>query len=291
MNSAKKITIERITGSVGAVIGGVDMRSSVEPEAVAVVRQALVEHGVIFFRGQDISLDQFWAFMQNFGLPQKEESTGTDDDRAEEVQTADMSPTRHATAVWHADTTSLDEPPMATALRAVQPTPYGGDTCWSSMYAAWEGLSEPMRAMLDGLTAVHSIQPTVDRMGQFAPRYLEHYGPRHAPEQVHPVVLVHPETGRKALYVNESFTTRIVELSPEESTAVLGMLFRHIEKPDFTMRWKWTANDVAFWDNRCVQHYAVPDYTTSRVMQRIVLAGVRPGENAIRALSGEKLAA
>src|SRR5438445_13351133 len=99
MNSAKKITIERITGSVGAVIGGVDMRSSVDSEAVAVVRQALVEHGVIFFRGQDISLDQFWAFMQNFGLPQKEESTGTDDDRAEEGQTADMSPTTHATAV------------------------------------------------------------------------------------------------------------------------------------------------------------------------------------------------
>jgi taurine dioxygenase len=180
---------------------------------------------------------------------------------------------------------------MATALRAVQPTPYGGDTCWSSMYAAWEGLSEPMRAMLDGLTAVHSIQPTLDRMGQYSPRYLDNYAPRHAPEQVHPVVLTHPETGRKALYVNESFTTRIVELSAAESAALLTMLFRHIEKPDFTMRWKWTANDVAFWDNRCAQHYAVPDYSASRVMQRIVLAGVRPGENAVRAATGETLAA
>jgi taurine dioxygenase len=291
MNSASDISIQRITGNVGAVIGGLDIRAPMEADAVSLVREALVEHGVIFFQGQDIELDQFWAFMQNFGQPQKEESTGTDQDRPDEVQTADMSPTRHATAVWHADTTSLAEPPMATALRAVQPTPYGGDTCWSSMYAAWEALSEPVRAMLEGLTAVHSIQPTIDRMGQFAPRYLDHYGPRHAPEQIHPVVLTHPETGRKALYVNESFTMRIAELSPAESAALLAMLFRHVEKPDFIMRWKWTANDIAFWDNRCVQHYAVPDYSSARVMQRIVLAGVRPGENAIRALSGETLVA
>jgi len=270
--------LQRVTSSIGAVIEGVDLRSALPPEAVDFVRRALLDHGVIFFRNQDVTLEQYWAFMENFGQPQKEESTGTDRDRPEDVQTGDLSYTRHATAVWHADTTSLARPPIATALRAVQVPPFGGDTCWSSMYAAWEALSEPMKRMLDGLTAVHTIQLTFDRMGPYAPAFKANYLPRNAPEQVHPVVLAHPETGRKALYINESFTTRILELEPLESAAVLSLLFRHVERPDFTMRWKWSRNDLAFWDNRSVQHFAVPDYETTRLMQRIVLAGVRPGE-------------
>jgi len=277
MGAMSSLTRRPITTSVGAVIEGVDLRQKLAPETVRYVRQALLDHGVIFFRGQDINMNQFWAFMENFGFPQKEESTGTDHDRPEDVQTADLSPTRHATAVWHADTTSLAKPPIATALRAVKVPPFGGDTCWSSMYAAWEALSEPMRRMLDGLTAIHTVQLTVDRMKQFGQAFEAAYSARNAAEQIHPVVLTHPETGRKALYVNESFVTRIVELSAAESAALLPVLFRHIESPAFTMRWKWSPNDIAFWDNRAVQHFAVPDYETARVMQRIVLAGVRPG--------------
>jgi taurine dioxygenase len=144
------------------------------------------------------------------------------------------------------------------------------------MYAAYEALSEPTRRMLAGLTAVHSIEPTYDRMREYAQGFRIKYSERHAPEQVHPVVLTHPETGRKALYVSETFTTRIVELSSAESSAILKMLFRHVESPNFTMRWKWSPNDVALWDNRSVQHYAVPDYESARIMQRIVLAGDRP---------------
>jgi taurine dioxygenase len=146
------------------------------------------------------------------------------------------------------------------------------------MYAAWDALSPPMKQMLHGLTAVHSIDLTLSRMRQHGTGFEAAYGERNAPEQVHPVVLKHPETGRKALYVSETFTTRIVELEPPESAAVLSFLFRHVERPDFTMRWKWTPHDMAIWDNRSVQHYAVPDYETARVMQRIVLAGVKPGE-------------
>jgi taurine dioxygenase len=245
--------------------------------AVAAVRQALLDHGVIFLRDQDLTMEQYWAFMENFGVPHKEESTGTDQDTARDVMTGDLSYTRHGTAVWHADTTSLAKPPIATALRAVEVPPVGGDTCWSSMYAAWDALSEPMRRMLDGLTAVHTVDLTVERMREYGARFEESYTARNARQQIHPVVLTHPETGRKALYVNESFVTRIVELEPLESQAVLAMLFRHVERPDFVVRWKWTANDLAFWDNRAVQHYAVPDYQTTRRMQRIVLAGVRPG--------------
>jgi taurine dioxygenase len=278
MVAASSIGLRRITTALGVVIEGVDLRAPLAPEAVDFCHRALLDHGVIFFQGQEIDKEQYWAFMRNFGMPQKEETTGTDHDRPEEVQSHDMAPVRHSTAVWHADTTSLAKPPKATALRAVSPPAYGGDTCWSSMSAAWEALSEPMRQMLDGLTAVHSIQPTFDRMKDYAQFFAASYLPLHAREQIHPVMLVHPESGRKALYVNESFTTRIVELTPAESASVLSLLFRHVERPDFCMRWHWSANDIAIWDNRSVQHYAVPDYTTPRVMERIVLAGGRPGE-------------
>jgi alpha-ketoglutarate-dependent taurine dioxygenase len=278
MVASRDLGLRRLTTAVGAVIEGVDLRSPLTRAAADFIYQALLAHGVVFFQGQEIDKAQYWAFMRNFGMPQKDEATGTDHDRPEEVQSADMAPVRHSTAVWHADTTSLARPPKATALRAVSPPSSGGDTCWSSMYAAYEALSEPMRQMLAGMSAVHSVQPTFDRMKGYAQYYAANYLPRHDREQIHPVVLVHPESGRKALYINESFTTRIVELTPAESASVLSLLFRHVEKPDFCMRWHWTANDIALWDNRSVQHYAVPDYTTRRVMERIVLAGDRPGD-------------
>jgi alpha-ketoglutarate-dependent taurine dioxygenase len=280
MNASSSISVRQITGNIGAVVQGVDLRRPLAAEGVAAVRQALLDHGVIFLPEQDVTPEQYWAFMENFGIPHKEESGGTDQDTARDVQTGDLSMTRFGTAVWHADTTSLARPPIATALRAVEVPPFGGDTCWSSMYAAWDALTEPMKRMLDGLTAVHSVDPTIERMREFGAGFERHYTARNARQQVHPVVLVHPETGRKALYVNESFVTRIVELERLESRAVLDFLFRHVESPDFTMRWRWTPGDIAFWDNRAVQHYAVPDYTTTRRMQRIVLAGVKPGDTS-----------
>jgi taurine dioxygenase len=272
------ITIDRITGNIGAVIGGVDLREPLSDEAVECLHQAILDHGVIFFRTQDIDPEQYWRFMEYFGQPWKEETTGTDDDGPEDVQAGDLVYTRYATATWHADTTSLECPPIATALRAVNVPPFGGDTCWANVTAAWDALDEPMKNMLDGLTAVHSFQETIDRMGQYAQAFYDGYSARNAMEQVHPVVLTHPQTGRKALYVSECFTTRIVELDKRASRAVLDYLFRHCERPEFTMRWKWMPGDMAIWDNRAVLHYAVPDYETSRQMQRIVIKGVRPGE-------------
>jgi len=281
MNDLAGIGMQRITGNIGAVLGGIDLREPLSEEASRVVRQALLDHGVVFFRDQKVTPEQFWSFMENFGIPHKEESSGSDDDGPQDMQAADLGPTRFGTAVWHADTTSLARPPIATALRAVEVPPFGGDTCWSSMYAAWDALTEPMQTMLDGLTAVHSVEPTIERMGPYGKGFEAHYTARNEREKVHPVVLVHPETGRKALYINESFVTRIVELDRLESRAVLDFLFRHVERPDFAMRWHWEANDIAFWDNRSVQHYAVPDYDSSRCMQRIVLAGAKPGEPSV----------
>jgi len=277
MANTQDLALTRVTGNCGAIIDGIDPRADLDDATIAALRRALCDHGVIFLRAPALTDDQFWDFSARFGIPLKDETTGTDHDSVADLRSADMSPSRHATAVWHADTTSLAAPPWATMLRAVQPAPVGGDTCWASMYAAWDALSEPMQRMLDGLTAVHSIQPTYDRMGAYAPFFQAQYDPLHAHEQVHPVVLVHPETGRKALYVSESFTTRIVELSRAESDAVLPFLFRHSARPEFCVRWKWQANDIAIWDNRCALHYAVPDYDCTRVMQRIVLQGTRPG--------------
>ncbi len=151
MVAVRDIKVQPVTTAVGAVIKGIDLRAPLAPTAADLVYRALLEHGVVFFQGQDIDKEQYWAFLRNFGFPQKEEIGGTDHDRPEDVRTADMAPVRHSTATWHADTTSLARPPKATALRAVLVPPYGGDTCWSSMSAAWEALSEPMRGMLEGL--------------------------------------------------------------------------------------------------------------------------------------------
>jgi len=286
MNANSHISVQRITGNIGAVVEGADLRAAMSAAQVEVIRKALVDNGVIFFRDQDVTAEQYWTFLENFGVPLKEEATGSEQDTSADVLTGDLSATRYATAVWHSDTTSLARPPIATALRAIEVPPFGGDTCWSSMYAAWDALSGPMQRMLDGLTAIHTAELNIARLREYGESYDAAYSARHAREQIHPVVLTHPESGRKALYVNEAFTIRIVELDRLESQAVLNFLFRHVERPDFTVRWKWTPNDIAFWDNRAVQHYAVPDYETARRMQRIVLAGVRPGESS--ALSGRR---
>lgn len=268
------VHVQPVTPAVGAVIDGVDLRDPLAPGTVRAIRQALLEHGVIFFHDQELTREQMRAFVSNFGTPIAEPFQAGD--QPEPVGEADLAPTRRATAVWHSDTTFVTEPPSLTALRAVELPPIGGDTCWGSMYAAYEALSQPVQEMLDGLTAVHSVYPVMQRLGDVGTKDAAYSAPIHGAQNVHPVVRVHPETGRKALFVNESWTTRIVELHPAESGHVLALLFEHVKSPDFTMRWRWARNDMAMWDNRAVQHYAVPDYHAARVMQRVVLAGDKP---------------
>jgi len=274
MATTTALEVRPVTPVVGAVIGGVDLRVPLEGDTVRAIRQALLDHGVVFFHDQDLTREQMRAFVENFGTPIPEPFGG--DDQADPIGEADLQPTKRATSVWHSDTTYVAEPPSLTALRAIDVPLVGGDTCWGSMYAAYDALSAPMRAMLDGLTAVHSVYPVIQRMGPMGQDYANHAAPSHGFEYVHPVIRVHPETGRKALFVSESWTTRIVELHPAESADVLALLFEHVKTPEFSMRFRWAPNDVAVWDNRAVQHYAVPDYDTRRMMQRVVLAGDRP---------------
>jgi taurine dioxygenase len=276
METVTRPQVRRLTSAVGAAIDGVDLGRSLDPETLGLVRQALLDHGVIFFRNQSASVEQLWDFLRNFGTPQKEDSFGADTDRPEDVQEADFSRTRRGTAFWHADSTFLEKPPKITLLRMVRGPAFGGDTCWASTVAAYEALSRPMREMLDGLSAVHSISRAVSALGDYGEAFIAEFRKLHALQQTHPVVQLHPETGRKALFVTESCTTRIVELEPAESRHLLSLLFEHVKSPDFSLRWRWSANDIAVWDNRSVQHYAVPDYTTERLVHRIVVAGERP---------------
>lgn len=274
MATIQRLSSHPITGTIGCVIEGADLTEPLSREDRDYIGRSLFENGVVFIRGPRLTGEQFKAFVTNYA-PLQAAKFGQDENR-ETGTLADFGKSKQFTAIWHADGTFAQEPVLFTAIQAVELPPVGGDTCWSSMYAAYDGLSAPLRNMLDGLTAIHSIRPVVERMGEVGQRYGEMASQAFGAEHAHPVVLVHPETGRKALYVNASWTTRIVEMAPDESDMLLRFLFDHVKRPDFCMRWRWSPGDLAIWDNRCVQHYAVPDYEGPRMMQRVDTAGQRP---------------
>jgi taurine dioxygenase len=181
---------------------------------------------------------------------------------------------------WHTDVTFTQTPPLAGILAAKQLPSQGGDTLWSSNSRVYEALSAPLKKMLEGLTAEHSVVKSfpAGRWGN-DPSFKERYDRAVAkhPPVIHPVVRTHPVSGRRGLFVNEGFTTRILELKAAESDALLAMLFAQAGKPEFTLRWHWRVNDIAFWDNRITQHYAVADYLPERrVMHRATVIGDRP---------------
>jgi alpha-ketoglutarate-dependent taurine dioxygenase len=266
-------SVEPMTPELGAVVGGINLGEPLDADATAAIRRAILDHGVIFFRDQDLTQEQMLAFMSNFGTPCIDPFAKVDQPIPPEytIHAMPTLPYRRATAVWHIDSSLAPAPASLIALRAVEVRPLGGDTCWSSMYAAYESLSEPLRNMLDGLSAVHSAFKTIPLMAG------ADYGDlQEDMRNVHPVVRVHPETGRKALFVDELWTERIVELGYRESDHLLALLFEHIKDPQFMIRWHWNRHDMALWDNRCLQHYAVNDYSVNRVMQKSLLAGDRP---------------
>ncbi len=276
MTTVRPVSAHALTRNIGAVIEGVDTATPLTAEDRDFIANTLRDHGVVFFRDQVLGDEQLNAFASQFAPTMHEPFSPEKDRDRNPAATGNMTATRHATAVWHHDTTFVPEPPYFTVLRAVQIPPCGGDTCWASMHAAYEALTPAIQGMLAGLTAVHSVLPVMQRMGEMGRKHLEASVGQHGLDCVHPVVIAHPVTGRRALFVNESWTTHIVELSPAESRYILAMLFDHVKLPTFSVRWRWSANDVAMWDNRAVQHFAVPDYTEDRVMQRVITRGPRP---------------
>ena len=272
---ASNITVNRLTPTVGAVIEGIDLGHDLDAAEFAQVHDALIDNGVIFFRDQEISVEAQKAFGLRFGtLHFHPNDPGLEGHPEVMIIHADESSKRVAGESWHSDVSCDPEPPMGSILRIHTLPETGGDTVFASMYAAYEALSEPMQRFLSGLTAVHDGAPYYRSVNA---RIGRAESGKEYPHAEHPIVRTHPESGRKALFVNEMFTTRIAGLSPQESDALLRMLFDHIKRPEFQCRFTWRKDSIAFWDNRCVQHMAIWDYwPRTRSGYRVTIKGDKP---------------
>lgn len=272
------LTVTPIAGALGAQIGGIDLTQPLAAQDVAAMRQALLDHLVIFFRDQPMTSQQYLTFAEHFGTPVKYPLLrGIPDFPVINELVKLENETRNFGGIWHSDSCYLEEPPMGSLLLALEVPPFGGDTMFANQYLAYEALSAPLRAFLDTLTAVNSSagadvsktrEELISKAGDPPP-------PDFASE--HPAVRTHPETGRKALYVNVAHTSHFKDMTEEESVPILRFLFQHQVRPEFTCRFRWEMQSLAFWDNRAAQHNPVNDYHGHRrVMRRITLAGDRP---------------
>ena len=272
------LAFEDTTAVLGATVSGVDLREKLDDASRDAIAGALFERGVLFFRDQHITPDQQVAFAERFGaisVPPMRPEAGP---RPEIMVLDQVAPKGEGADNWHSDNTFMREPPMGSILRAVQLPRVGGDTCFANAAAAYDALSEPLRRLLDGLRAVHDITKPMTRAiaaGIFDAAKLPALQAQHPPAS-HPVVRTHPVTGRRALYVNGNSTTRLEGLSDRENELLLPFLNDHVRSPEFQCRLRWEPGTIAFWDNRIVQHYAVPDYDERRVMHRVTLTGDRP---------------
>jgi taurine dioxygenase len=266
--------VSRIAGALGAEIHGVDLSKETPVEAI---RRAFLEHQVIFFRNQTLTPAQFMAFARCMGKPVEYPFVKGIEGFPELIEVKKLEHERHNFGgIWHSDTAYLEIPPMGSMLLAREVPPFGGDTLFASQYLAYESLSEGMRRLLDGLVAVNaSAKADVTRTRE--DRVKEQEGASKNFEAEHPVIRTHPETGRKALYVNVAHTVRFKGMTEEESAPLLRFLFEHQVKAEFTCRFQWRVGSLAFWDNRCTQHNPINDYHGQRrVMHRITLAGDKP---------------
>ena len=274
------IEVQRRSPHLGGFVRGVDLTRPLDDAAVAEIRAALLEFSVLFFRDQPITGEQHLELAARFGEIDEPHPVFDNDARDARLTIIESKGRAHDTEhYWHTDVTYQEAPSMGSILAAKKIPDSGGDTLFASMYAAYDSLSPPIQRMCAELTAQHSFErgwgatyrmfeDGEDRMHKLRKVF---------PLMTHPVLRTHPETGRTALYVNEYYTSRINELSEAESEAFLKLLHHHSQLPDFQVRHTWQENDVAFWDNRCTQHYASHDYGAAhRVMNRVTLVGDRP---------------
>lgn len=273
------IEVTPIAGALGAEISGVDLSQPLGNQTFQEVHDALMENLVIFFRDQDIDPDQHKAFGARFGELQVHPFAPHLEDHPEIIVIENDEERPSKINNWHTDVTFMEKPPLGSILHAQQVPEAGGDTMWANMYAAYEDLSDKWQDFLSDLEAVH------DFTHNFGKRLLRQEGgyeklqkaQQNFPPAVHPVVRTHPVTGRKGVFVNSAFTTHIDGMSQRESDAVLGFLYEHIRTPEFSCRFNWQKHSIAFWDNRCTQHYPIADYwPAERRMYRVTVNGDRP---------------
>ncbi len=271
------IEVRPLTPTIGAEVFGVDLGDDLSNSQFEVIQQAFLDHQVIFFRAQKMSIDRHKAFGSRFGKLYIHPGPRFPVEGHPEILGiwADEKSKRVSGEAWHSDVSFEPDPAMASILYIHEtPANDGGDTLFASMYAAYEALSEPMKRFLSAMTAVHTGETAFG--GGRSP-----IAAANIPSAEHPIIRTHPETGRQALYVNRYFTSHIAQLSASESAAVLEHLYRHAEKPEFQCRFKWRANSVALWDNRCVQHKVIWDYFPHRRNgHRITVSGDRPFHKA-----------
>lgn len=251
--------VTRLAGALGAEVRGANL-SSPSDDDIESIKELMNEHMVLFFPEQFLSVEDHVALGKNFGVLEGHPNLkNADENMAPELFELRASKGGIADE-WHTDLTFQEEPALMSILKMVKCPSFGGDTMWSNLCAAYDALSEPMQEMLEGMTALHDAHPH-DRADAMA---------------IHPVIRVHPETGRKALYVSVHFTRRIVELSSEESNALLKFLTDHVHKDPFTIRYKWHEGDIGMWDNRVTQHCVMNDFDEERIIQRVTVVGDKP---------------
>ncbi len=276
MSAYETISVEPITPRIGALVSGVDLAAPLGNQQFQEIHDALMRHEVIFFRGQTINLEQHKAFGRRFGeLDVHPGSPGPEGHPEILIIHADAKSKHVAGEVWHSDVSCIEEPPMGSILHLHTIPPCGGgDTLFASAGAAYDALSEPMKQFLAPLTAIHSGEHVY--RGRYKHQGVDDAGKAY-PKAEHPIVRTHPVTGRKSLFVNQTFTTQIPQLNRKEGAAVLSFLTDHIVQPQFQARFKWAENSVAFWDNRAVQHHAMWDYFPEvRSGYRVTIKGDRP---------------
>jgi taurine dioxygenase len=305
--------VRPLAGHIGAEIVGVDLTQPLDDAVVDAIRATLLRWKVVFFRDQRVTQDQHIAFGRRFGdvtpahptLPAAfldhpeillldneqfaKQEKKTPRDSAADDDDSPRTPALSIESRWHTDVTFVPNPPMGSILHGVVVPPYGGDTQWTNCVVAYERLSEPIRTMIDSLHAVHQNALPVAR-GELSPQLQQQFQSQDL-RAVHPVVRVHPETGERSLFVNPNFTSHIQELSRQESRHLLAMLYEHMTNPEFTCRFRWEPDSIAFWDNRATAHLVPTDVPKGqrRSMQRITLAGdvpIGPDGFESRALAG-----
>ena len=266
-----RITVTRTTPNTGALISGVQL-GDIDDETFGEIRRALNEHCVVFFRDQELTVEQHIAFGRRFGELDVHPAAANATGHAEIlVISADENSDRANGEAWHSDVSCQPEPPAQSILHMHEVPPTGGDTLFANMFAAYEALSDPMKRYLDGMVAVH------DGEHIYRGLYTGVADKPAYPRAKHPIVRTHPESGRKGLFVNRSFTTHIVGVPRDESDAVLGYLYDHIEHPNFQVRFQWEPNSLAMWDNRSAQHRAIWDYWPHRRYgHRVTVKGDTP---------------
>jgi len=285
MNTHAHLHVEALGPVIGAVVHGVDLSKPMADGAIADIRAALLTHQVVFFEDQQLTPAQQRDFGARFGTLRIHPRLPKVADVPEIVILDNHAGNPTNNDVWHTDATVTETPPLGTILRAVELPPSGGDTMWSSMTAAYDALSPSFRDFLAGHEAAHDFMVVTRALAGGALRFV-----RENPPAVHPVIRTHPETGRQAIFVNSGFTTSINSLEPGESRAIMKFLHEHIQRPEFTVRWRWKPGSMAFWDNRCTQHFAVNNYLPHRrVMHQAVILGDKPFYRAAQGIRRDEL--